>query len=76
MGLSILFRTTIITHTNTKPNLPEGFEFLSVKRNIIINKEKNDKKQYISLLLEADPSEKMIEKYLIYYSKSLKDKKS
>ena len=54
-----------ITHTNTKPNLPEGFEFLPVKRNIIINKEKNDKKQYINLLLEADPSEKMIEKYLI-----------
>ena len=53
-----------ITHTNTKPNLPEGFEFLPVKRNIIINKEKNDKKQYINLLLEADPSEKMIEKYL------------
>ncbi len=53
-----------ITHTNTKPNLPEGFEFLPVKRNIMINKEKNDKKQYISLLLEADPSEKMVEKYL------------
>ena len=53
-----------ITHTNTKPNLPEGFEFLPVKRNIIINKEKNDKKQYINLLLEADPSEKMIERYL------------
>ena len=53
-----------ITHTNTKPNLPEGFEFLPVKRNIIINKEKSDKKQYINLLLEADPSEKMIEKYL------------
>ena len=53
-----------ITHTNTKPNLPEGFEFLPVKRNIIINKEKNDKNQYINLLLEADPSEKMIEKYL------------
>ncbi len=54
-----------ITRTNTKPNLPEGFEFLPVKRNIIINKEKNDKNQYIGLLLEADPSEKMIEKYLI-----------
>lgn len=53
-----------IPYTNTKPNLPEGFEFLPVKRNIIINKEKNDKKQYINLLLEADPSEKMIEKYL------------
>ena len=53
-----------ITHTNTKPNLPEGFEFLPVKRNIIINKEKNDKKQYINLLLEVDPSEKIIEEYL------------
>ena len=53
-----------ITHITTKPNLPEGFEFLPVKRNIIINKEKSDKKQYINLLLEADPSEKMIEKYL------------
>ena len=54
----------VIPHTNTKPNLPKEFEFLPVKRNIIINKEKSDKKQYISLLLEADPSEKMIEKYL------------
>ncbi len=54
-----------IPHTNTKPDLPEGFEFLPVKRNIIINKEKNDKNQYLKLLLEADPSEKMVEKYLI-----------
>ncbi len=53
-----------LAHTNTKPNLPEGFEFLPVKRNIIISKEKNDKKQYINLLLEADPSEKIIQEYL------------
>ena len=56
--------SSFLTHTNTKPNLPEGFEFLPIKRNIIINKEKSDKKQYINLLLEADPSEKMIEEYL------------
>ncbi len=56
--------SSFLTHSNIKPNLPDGFEFLPVKRNIIINKEKKDKKQYINLLLEADPSEKMIEKYL------------
>ncbi len=55
---------SFLTHTNTKPDLPEDFEFLPVKRDIIIYKEKSDKKQYVDLLLDADPSEKMIEKYL------------
>lgn len=41
--LYIAEQQIFITHTNTKPNLPEGFEFLPVKRNIIINKEKSDK---------------------------------
>ena len=56
--------SSVLPHTDTKPNLPEGFEFLPAKRTIILNKEKNDKKQYMALLLEADPSEKMIEEYL------------
>ena len=54
----------ILTHTNNKPKLPEGFEFLPVKHSINIKKQKDNKKQYMDLLLEADPSEKMINKYL------------
>lgn len=46
------------------PILPDDFEFLPVKRSIVIKKEKNNKEQYIDLLLEADPSKKIIEKYL------------
>lgn len=53
-----------ITHTNDKPLLPEGFEFLPVKRSIVIKKEKENKEQYMDLLLEADPSKEMIKKYL------------
>ena len=47
-----------------KPVLPEGFEFLPVKRSIVIKKEKNNKEQYMDLLLEADPSKDMINDYL------------
>ncbi len=54
----------ILAHTNNKPKLPEGFEFLPVKHSINIKKQKDNKKQYMDLLLEADPSEKMINKYL------------
>ena len=39
-----------------KPVLPEEFEFLPVKRSIVIKKEKDNKEQYMDLLLEADPS--------------------
>lgn len=53
-----------ITHTNDKPLLPDGFEFLPVKRSIVIKKEKENKEQYMDLLLEADPSKEMIKKYL------------
>ncbi len=56
--------SSFLTNENTKLNLPKDFEFLPVKTTIIINKEKNNKKQYMNLLLDADPSEKMIEKYL------------
>lgn len=54
----------ILTHKNEKPKLPEEFEFLPVKRNIIIKKERENKEKYIDLLLEADPSREQIEKYL------------
>ena len=54
----------ILTHTNEKPVLPEGFEFLPVKRSIVIKKEKENKEQYMDLLLEADPSKDMINNYL------------
>jgi len=54
----------ILTHTNEKPVLPEGFEFLPVKRSIVIKKEKENKEQYMDLLLEADPSKDMINDYL------------
>ena len=46
------------------PRLPEGFEFLPVKRSIVIRKERENKEQYMDLLLEADPSKEMINKYL------------
>ena len=54
----------ILAHKNEKPKLHEGFEFLPVKRNIIIKKERENKEKYIDLLLEADPSREQIEKYL------------
>ena len=44
--------------------LPENFEYLPAERNIIIKKEKEDNEKYIDLLLEADPSKDMINKYL------------
>ena len=47
-----------------KPELPDDFEFLPVKRSIIIKKEKDNKEQYIDLLLDADPSKDMINSYL------------
>ena len=50
--------------TNKKPKLPKGFEFLPAKRNVNIKKEKDNKEQYMDLLLEADPSENMINEYL------------
>lgn len=55
---------SILTHTDSKPKLPEGFKFLPVKRSIVIKKEKDNKEQYMDLLLEADPEKEMIEKYL------------
>ena len=55
---------SMLTHTGSKPKLPEGFEFLPVKRNVVIKKEKENKEQYMELLLEADPSKDMINKYL------------
>ena len=48
----------------SKPELPEDFEFLPVKNSISIKKERNNKEQYLDLLLEADPSKEMINKYL------------
>ena len=53
-----------LPHTNEKPKLPEGFEFLPVKKSVNIKKKKDNKEQYMDLLLEADPSEEMINKYL------------
>lgn len=47
-----------------KPELPENFEFLPVKKSIVIKKEKENKEQYMDLLLEADPSKDMINNYL------------
>lgn len=47
-----------------KTNLPEEFEFLPVEHLVNIRKEREDKEQYLDLLLEADPSKEMIDKYL------------
>ena len=44
--------------------MPEKFEFNPVNKNVNIKKEKENKEQYMDLLLEADPSENMINKYL------------
>lgn len=49
---------------NDIPKLPDNFEFLPVERSVIIRKERENKEQYMSLLLEADPSEKIVNKYL------------
>ena len=46
-----------------KPVLPENFESLPVERSIVIKKEKDNKEQYLDLLLEADPSEKLIRQF-------------
>ena len=51
-------------NTDNKAKLPEGFEFLPVERSVIIKKEKDNKEQYMDLLLDADPSKEMINKYL------------
>lgn len=47
-----------------KPVLPGNFEFLPVKRSVVIKKEKDNKEQYMDLLLEADPDKEIIQKYL------------
>ena len=52
-------------HKKVELKLPEGFEFLPVERSIVIKKERENKEQYMSLLLEADPSEKLIRQYLV-----------
>ena len=46
-----------------KPELPDDFEFLPVNRSIVIKKEKDNKEQYMNLLLEADPSKEKINSY-------------
>lgn len=52
-------------HNKVELKLPEGFEFLPVERSIVIRKERENKEQYMNLLLEADPSEKLIRQYLV-----------
>ena len=51
-------------HTNNKPKLPDGFEFLPVTRTIVIRKEKENTEKYINILLDADPNEDLIRQYL------------
>ena len=53
-----------LSATGTKPKLPEDFEFLPVIPSINIKKERKDKEKYFDLLLEADPSKEMIDRYL------------
>ena len=53
-----------LSHNQGMPKLPDGFEFLPVQHSINIKKERDNKEQYLDLLLEADPSKEMIEKYL------------
>ena len=51
-------------HKNEIPKLPDDFEFLPVKKSIVIKKEKDNKEQYMDLLLEADSSKEIIQDYL------------
>ena len=53
-----------LSHNQKTPKLPESFEFLPVEHLINIKKERENKVQYLDLLLEADPSKEMINKYL------------
>ena len=53
-----------LSHNQGMPKLPEGFEFLPVTHSINIKKERDNKEKYLDLLLEADQSKEMIEKYL------------
>ena len=55
----------VLTHTNERPKLTDGFEFLPVERRVVIKKERENKEKYMKLLLEADPSEKLIRQYLV-----------
>ena len=55
---------SMLTHTGSKPKLPEGFKFLPVKRSIVIKKEKENKEQYMKLLFDSDSSKDMINNYL------------
>ena len=52
-------------HNKVELKLPENFEFLPVERSIVIKKERENKEQYMRLLLEADPSEKLVRQYLV-----------
>ena len=52
-------------HNKVELKLPENFEFLPVERSIVIKKERENKEQYMSLLLETDPSEKLVRQYLV-----------
>ena len=52
-------------YNKVKLKLPENFEFLPASRSIVIRKEKENKEQYMRLLFEADPSEKLIRQYLV-----------
>ena len=54
----------LLTKKNNMKKLPDGFQFIEVEKKINIKKEKDDKKQYMDLLLEADPQKDIIEKYL------------
>ena len=57
-------KSRYLSNEGGKTNLPEGFEFLPVEHLVNIRKEREDKEQYLDLLLEADPSKEMIDKYL------------
>lgn len=55
---------SFLTHKDNKYNLPDNYEFLPVIRDINIKKEKDNKEQYMDLLLEADPERLLVEEYL------------
>ena len=68
----------LLKHENNKPKISSDYKFLPVEKSIIIKKNRDNPEQYIKLLLEADPSERLVRDYLkegelftLYYKNDL-----
>ena len=68
----------LLKHENNKPKISSDYKFLPVEKSIVIKKNRENPEQYIKLLLEADPSERLVRDYLkegelftLYYKNDL-----